>query len=153
MPLIDVVVAKDLAKQVVNRYLVLHNLPALGVGVIVPSTPKRLKNKERQASWRIGKARLTAWESEENAAIIAPIRAKLEALADARRAYKHALGQVHRYERNINYWDVKISIAINPSTGQLARWNFFKGLAVNGRANENATLPALLAAYNLAKLP
>jgi hypothetical protein len=132
-------VAKDIATQIINRYKVKHGLPAAGIGVILPPSAERTKNKARQAAWRVGKPRVTAWETADTAAILAPVKLKLAALVTAKRNYKHQLNIVNRAQSQVTYW----------STRDLA-----KASAAQARLNtQQAVLAPLLVTYNAAKIP
>jgi hypothetical protein len=132
-------VAKDIATQIINRYKVKHGLPAAGIGVILPPSAERTKNKARQAAWRVGKPRVTAWETADTAAILAPVKLKLAALVTAKRNYKHQLNIVNRAQSQVTYW----------STRDVA-----KASAAQARLNTaQAILAPLLVTYNAAKIP
>jgi hypothetical protein len=133
-------VAKDIATQIINRYKVKHGLPAAGIGVILPPSAERTKNKARQAAWRIGKPRVTAWETADTAAILAPVKLKLAALAEAKRNYKHQLNIVNRAQSQVTYWTNQN----NPARIATAQVKL---------AGAQAILAPLLVTYNAAKIP
>ena len=79
--------AKDLAAQIVNRYRVAHNLPAIGVGIVLPSTPQRILNKQKQTNFRAKHQRYSVWKNQYNTAIVTLYQNKLTALRVAKKAY------------------------------------------------------------------
>lgn len=78
-------VAKDLAGQIVNRYRVLHGLAALGVGQVLPPTPKRIKNKAAQTAFRATHQRYSVWKDDINSSIVTAYEARLQALRTAKK--------------------------------------------------------------------
>lgn len=100
--LLPVAIAKDLAKQIVNRYLVLHGLPALGVGIVKPATVKRIKNKAAQTVFRAGHQRYSVWKASDNGDIVTAYENKLQALRVAKKNYLNAMRvwNIARYAYN-----------------------------------------------------
>ena len=133
-------IAEDLARQIINRFLVKSGLPANAIGEVFAPSVARVKNKARQAAWRIGKPRVTAWETEDTVAILETVKIKLAALAEAKRIYKHQLGLQHRAEAQARYWEFK---------GNSSKVTYY-----NNVANAYAlVVGAKLIIYNNAKLP
>lgn len=89
--LLNATVAKDLAKQIINRYLVLHGLPALGVGIVKPPTVKRIKNKAAQTVFRANHQRYSIWKASDNEDIVTAYEKKLQALRVSKKNYLNAL--------------------------------------------------------------
>ena len=132
-------VAEDFARQIVNRFLHKTGLPAIGIGKVFSPSVVAIKNKARQANWRIGKPRLTAWETEDTAAILAPVKIKLAALAEAKRIYRHQLGLQHRAEQQARYWQSK---------GKTARANTY----IEQAYSYSVVVALKLILYNAAKI-
>jgi hypothetical protein len=89
-------VANDITTQIINRYRVIHNLPAVGVGVILPSDPQRVANKIRQATHRANNSRYSEWKNQYNDAIVTAYQTKLQALRVAKKAYDSAAARYNK---------------------------------------------------------
>ena len=104
--LLPVEIAKDLAKQIVNRYLVLHGLPALGVGIVLTPTVKRVKNKIAQSQFRSTHQRHSVWKANDNESIVIAYEAKLQAVRVAKKNYlfkqRQLKAALYNYNRAVN---------------------------------------------------
>lgn len=99
--------AKDLAAQIVNRYKVAHNLPVIGVGVVQPSTPERIINKQKQANFRALHQRYSVWRNQYNTDIVTLYEKKLTALRVAKKAYDSANSALNiLIKNNSNAYDI-----------------------------------------------
>lgn len=79
-------VAADFANQIINRYRSIHNLPAIGVGVVLPSSAERVANKAQQATFRASHERLAEWKNQSNNLIFDAFKYKLNAVRVAKKA-------------------------------------------------------------------
>ena len=91
--------ARAIGEQIINGYLQQHNIPFVGSNVILPITVPRQKNRTRQTKYRQTKNRLTVWENEDNADVLAPVYEKIALIAEAKKAYRHELGALHKLDR------------------------------------------------------
>ncbi len=128
--------AREFGMRIINGYKQSHNIPIIGSGVILPTSPKRVANKNRQAEHRATHSRMTVWDNEDNAALLAPVKIKLNNIRTARKAYNHVLGQLHRAQKALSE-----AIAAGRST-----------IAIQQNINAiNALLTVKLQALNTAK--
>lgn len=150
--------AKSFVTAVLNRYSSLHDLPILGSGVKVPQSAERIANRQRQAAYRNTHARTIIWHNEDKQLIIDAFMAKLLVLKNAKSDYKRTFNQIASanslLQKTINSPPdltgitdpVTRQAVLNAHNNQIAaQQNFLSQL--------QATLPAYLAAYNLAKMP
>lgn len=142
--LLTAVVAKDIANQIVNRYKVLHGLPALGVGTLQTPTAKRVANKQNQTKYRLGKKRVSVWTTPDNVAIIRPFIIKIAALNNAKRAYNRENSIMLKAISRANYY------AANPTKTDAQSLATYYQNIVNVQRPIVATK---LAEFNAAKNP
>ena len=84
--MLDNATASKLGDSIVSAYRQVHNLPIVGLGVVLPTSPERTKNKIKQAAFRAEHERIYEWKNSINNTIIDAFKYKLQALRVARKA-------------------------------------------------------------------
>jgi hypothetical protein len=87
--------------QIVNAYRQGHDLPIIGTGVKLPVTPKRAKNKAKQAVFRAKTPRLTVWLTPDYQGITDGLADKIAAIGQAKKQWRAAIGILHRHQREL----------------------------------------------------
>ena len=88
--------SNDFMMQVVNVYKLNHNIPILGAGVTIATTPKRLANRQRQSAYRTTHSRLSLWKNTDNTAFVDAVTAKHVQIVNAKKAYNKAVLSYNR---------------------------------------------------------
>lgn len=115
--------ANAMALQIVEIYAQTHNVPIVGAGVILPIAPERQKNRTRQSVYKNGKSRFTCWITEDTDGIISPVIAKIVALQHAKKAWRAALGTLHRHERELLAVQNRVINTVPSTTNTQAKIN------------------------------
>ena len=117
--------ARDFGMRIINGYRQSHNIPQVGAGVILPTTPKRVQNKLRQSDFRANHTRMMVWDNEDNTALLAPIKIKLANITTARKALNHVNSQITAVQKKIDYGILR-GLPIADKIQQLADLNATK---------------------------
>ena len=148
--LLTKVQANDLMMQVVNAYRQAHNIPSLGALVQLPTSLARQKNRERQAAWRARRtAQRTIAKNDHNELIYIDFTAKYNNLLEKRKVYMAALGQLHKHQRQRDYWynkPLSSSYSAEQQTAKLATYD-------NKIQVDQVSVDAALVVFNQAKIP
>lgn len=96
------VAATDIANQIINRYRLIHGLETVASGVVLPSSPERVRNKVRQSKYRAVNTRFTEWRNVDNATILNHYQSRLQALRVAKKAYNTAASAYARALSSFN---------------------------------------------------
>jgi hypothetical protein len=119
--LLTVEEARAFGLQIINAYKQGHDLPIVGSGVILPVTPERAKNKNKQSVYRAKTPRLTIWMTDDYANVTAGLADKIYAIGIAKKQWRAAIGVQHRHERELTgFLNRTISLTVT-STNTAAR--------------------------------